>query len=353
MTEKHSYYYLHIDSKNRNDNENRADFRVNIPMALTNCSRVCLKSFSIENTFSNFVGNLTVLFWVEFYKSSDANLWIYKAFKIDFGENVSYIDNISLKDLLNTTFATAGKIFDIDNNQTHQFAAESAMDLNFDFSETDYKYKVRTNTANIHKLFSPCRILDKNIWTHMGFTNVLDIDGIDATLTYLNDKYQTTSTFNELKNDVYLKNRNIVDSYSQYTAVERTLQSNFASKLENHIKEIYVCSRELSTDTLRTNKENGISSTIGTHILENVVNDVPKFSYLHKEINFPSYHRLPQKNIQSFSIQILDHDFKEFDDETLPDFKLVLQFEQTLEIEYHKEMFEAYNTEGYKLGHQF
>ena len=60
MTEKHAYYYLHIDSKHRRIGDKRNDFRVFIPQTLTNCSRVALKSFSIENTFSNLIGNYSV-----------------------------------------------------------------------------------------------------------------------------------------------------------------------------------------------------------------------------------------------------------------------------------------------------
>ena len=358
MTERHAYYYLHVDSRHRTSGDNRGDFRVYVPQTLTNCSRVALKSFSIENSFSNLTGNYEILYWVEFYRSGAATDWSFKVFYIDLQGNGTYIGNTALKDLLNEKFGEVSNIKEFQLNgdlhnigiadSNHKFATEAAMDIHFDFNETTFKYSILTSTATVHKLFAPFKLTDENLWTHMGFrsNDVMTVGNIPQMLSHLNSFYG--ADYGGMEMDVYLINNYTIDSLSSLSAPNRTLTADFASKLENHISELYVCSKELSNDALRT-LNNG--QTVITHILENVVNNVPKFSYLHKEINFPSYHRLPQKNIQSFSIQILDANFNTFDEKALPDFKLVLQFEQTLEIEYHKEMFQAYNLEGYKQGH--
>ena len=67
----------------------------------------------------------------------------------------------------------------------------------------------------------------------------------------------------------------------------------------------------------------------------------------------PFWNKLSKGIIRSFDIQILDHNNIEIENEAMPDYTLCLLFEIQDEIEYHKEFIEAYNLEGYRLGHPF
>ena len=59
MTERHHYKYVVLDSSKESGNAVRAKFNVQIPHGITNASRVCVKSFSIEKKlhFQTFISD--------------------------------------------------------------------------------------------------------------------------------------------------------------------------------------------------------------------------------------------------------------------------------------------------------
>ena len=52
MSDHKNLKYVHVDSKNRHYGDSKTRFNVSIP-SFNHCTRVCLKDFSIANTFGN------------------------------------------------------------------------------------------------------------------------------------------------------------------------------------------------------------------------------------------------------------------------------------------------------------
>ena len=87
----------------RNPNDNKANFQVQFQSPLQNVTRVCVKSFSIPNTFGNVIGDLSNVKWVEFLHSGGG--WTYQVFKFNINNlvaNTNYIDNATLATHLGT-----------------------------------------------------------------------------------------------------------------------------------------------------------------------------------------------------------------------------------------------------------
>ena len=61
--------YVIIDSSKENHNSVDAKFKVQIPQGITGTTRVCVKSFSMPNSYHNIYGDLKTAKFVEFYRS--------------------------------------------------------------------------------------------------------------------------------------------------------------------------------------------------------------------------------------------------------------------------------------------
>ena len=96
--------------------------------------------------------------------------------------------------------------------------------------------------------------------------------------------------------------------------------------------------------------ENGILRK--TDILESIVNNVPKFSYIHHAADTLYFHNLNRADVTKFDLRLYEgDDMKALVDEVLPDWNAVLVFEQNLETEYHKEDTARMKDYAYSLGH--
>ena len=73
--DRHHYKYVVIDSSKHINQSVTADFTVQVPHGLNNCSRVCVKSFTMPNNFHNVYGNIKEVQWVEFWKPSAPSNW--------------------------------------------------------------------------------------------------------------------------------------------------------------------------------------------------------------------------------------------------------------------------------------
>jgi hypothetical protein len=88
-----------------------------------------------------------------------------------------------------------------------------------------------------------------------------------------------------------------------------------------------------------------------TDILESIVNNVPKFPYIHHSADTLYFHTL-KADVTKFDMRLYEgDDMKALVDEVLPDWSAVLVFEQNLEIEYHKEETARLNNYAYTVGH--
>jgi len=56
MENLHHYKYVIIDSSKENHNNVDAKFKVQIPQGITGTTRVCVKSFSMPNSYHNIYG---------------------------------------------------------------------------------------------------------------------------------------------------------------------------------------------------------------------------------------------------------------------------------------------------------
>ena len=61
MENRHHYKYVIIDSSKENQNSVDAKFKVQIPQGITGTTRVCVKSFSMPNSYHNIYGDLKTL----------------------------------------------------------------------------------------------------------------------------------------------------------------------------------------------------------------------------------------------------------------------------------------------------
>ena len=89
-----------------------------------------------------------------------------------------------------------------------------------------------------------------------------------------------------------------------------------------------------------------------TDILETIINNVPKYGYIHHSADTLYFHNLNRADVHKFDLRLYEgDDMQSLDDEELPNWSAVLVFEQNLEIEYHKEDTHKMNEFAYTLGH--
>ena len=75
--------YVVIDSSKENHNSVDAKFKVQIPQGITGTTRVCVKSFSMPNSYHNIYGDLKTSKFVEFYCPTSGGDWVYEVFSFN------------------------------------------------------------------------------------------------------------------------------------------------------------------------------------------------------------------------------------------------------------------------------
>ena len=167
--------YIHIDSS-RMDKAN--DFRVHLPHGFENCTRLCVKSFSIPNTIGNAYKQLGELHFAEFMKpngESGVGDWVSKHFYVKLDDIPKYTNNTEIVSHINTKIAN-GEVYDYDTGaQTHTFIGEDPLEIVFAYDENTYQmtYKVSqstlTDNTNI-KVFYPINHNNNPfLWESLGF----------------------------------------------------------------------------------------------------------------------------------------------------------------------------------------
>ena len=69
--------YVIIDSSKENHNSVDAKFKVQIPQGITGTTRVCVKSFSMPNSYHNIYGDLKTVKFVEFYRPTSGGDYLF------------------------------------------------------------------------------------------------------------------------------------------------------------------------------------------------------------------------------------------------------------------------------------
>jgi hypothetical protein len=101
MENRHHYKYVVIDSSKENHNSVDAKFKVQIPQGITGTTRVCVKSFSMPNSYHNIYGDLKTAKFVEFYRPTSGGDWVYEVFSFNLGEGYTETDNLVIKSSTN------------------------------------------------------------------------------------------------------------------------------------------------------------------------------------------------------------------------------------------------------------
>ena len=94
MENRHHYKYVVIDSSKENHNSVDARFKVQIPQGITGTTRVCVKSFSMPNSYHNIYGDLKTAKFVEFYRPTSGGDWVYEVFSFNLKEGYTETDNL-------------------------------------------------------------------------------------------------------------------------------------------------------------------------------------------------------------------------------------------------------------------
>ena len=95
MENRHHYKYVIIDSSKEKHNSVDAKFKVQIPQGITGTTRVCVKSFSMPNSYHNIYGDLKTAKFVEFYRPTSDGAWVYEVFRFNnLAEGYTETDNL-------------------------------------------------------------------------------------------------------------------------------------------------------------------------------------------------------------------------------------------------------------------
>jgi len=131
---------------------------------------------------------------------------------------------------------------------------------------------------------------------------------------------------NQLLKNIYAK---AMRDITEKTLNIRHIYAGHASKHENHIGKINLCSYLASESYIM-----GDNGTLrNTDILDSIVNNVTKFSYIHHSADTLYFHNLNRSDIHKFDLRLYEgDDMKALVDEVLPNWSAVLVFEQNLEI---------------------
>ena len=354
MSESQSLKYVHVDSVNRRAGESKSRITVQVPQGLENCSKVALKSFSIPNTFPNMINKK--IEWIEMVQTVENgnNKWKISLFTIqlnDLDPNQQYLDNLTLQSVLQTKFTNEaqaiikktdisddGLAFTNSGQLSHQVGSETAMPITITYDTQNFIFKIsgKQNVATKHKFV----ILyddesDESLWPTMGYNSNKLIKKNEIS-QFLSESYQSlvnsptaldyNNGNNQLLKNLYGKDMRDV---TENTEKNRSIYAGHASKHENHIGKIDLCS-DLASDSFIMG-ENGILRK--TDILESIVNDVPKFSYIQHSADTLYFHNLNKANVTKFDMRLYEgDDMKALANEVLPDWSAVLVFEQNLEI---------------------
>jgi len=355
MSSSHNYKHLHIDTRHRASTASKSDFTVLVPHGLTGATRVCLKSFSIPNSFGNLAGSNRFLYWNEHYNNNVSPFtWFKKTFYIDLSPLAavsSYATNVELANAMNVEFSAGDRIFYLETGgTTHQFASEAEMGISVVYDTETYEFTFTFTQSGKHKVFVPAVLdLQGSIWENIGFSEAKCATASEASsiLNVLNSKI--VNSYTDIQTNTLLQTFYIADAFSSNDLEDRVISSDVPSVHENHIQRLYVCSDALVSDALVMEG----TTAIPTNILDEVVNEVPKFSYLHKEMSsLPMWNRLLNPRMNKFDIKLLDQYGSAIPDDAMPDYHMTLMFEVVQEIEYTRDEIEDNNLQGFQMAHR-
>ena len=282
-------------------------------------------------------------------------------FYIDLADVPSYTQNAEIVTFINDKLQNEVYDFDTKTVGTHRFGTEDPLEINFSYDETNYIFNYKVSQTMLTqdlgvKVFSPLMYQnDAGLWNHFGYTEINHMIAIYSA-DYLTTPAEAVDNLNTGYKTIYPLLIDVpagVENYITYSIFnrtwpylriagvpsisnssnDRTAESGGHSTHENHFSQLYICSDTLCTDSMLCNND----TAVPTNILACVMNDQPKFSYLHFQTNTPAWNKLKDTKIQEFDIKIRDHRGRDIPTENLPNFNMTLVFETIDKIDYQKE----------------
>ena len=185
-----------IDSSKENHNAVDAKFKVQIPRGITGTTRVCVKSFSMPNSYHNIYGDLikTAKF-VEFYRPTPESDWVYEVFTFNLKEGYTETDNLFLEIQSKFTNASGNEITrESDGSTTVQHIGEidTPTIVSVSHDSSNYLNSLSFDSGTQDKVIG-LYVDDQNkhtIWESLGFdkrriVKQTDLDQIQAQLNSL------------------------------------------------------------------------------------------------------------------------------------------------------------------------
>lgn len=354
MTERHHYKYVILDSSKENHNAVQAKFNVQIPHGITNASRVCVKSFSMPNSYHNVYGDLAKVRFVEFFRPTAGADWVYEIFNFNlpqgYFETGDLITEIQNK-FTNTSGTEITRESDGSTTVQHTGQADSPTTVTVSHSTSSYLNSLVFDSGGQHKAIG-LLVEDQNqhtIWESLGFTkkDIVKVSDIPSIVEVLNDLPSGASP-EVIKASFSTYIRGCLSSGS---ADSRTLTSPHAGTHENH-PGLYIASQALGNDTMvGKSADDSVMVAHNSDVIQYINKTVGKFAHITYHAEIPMWTVLTKNYINNFDIEIRDHKGHLFPRSAIADFVLVLMFETVEEMEYNKDDIVAYNAMGYRLGH--
>ena len=166
--------YVIIDSSKENHNSVDAKFKVQIPQGITGTTRVCVKSFSMPNSYHNIYGDLNTAKFVEFYRPTPESDWVYEVFSFNLAEGYTETDNLFSEIQSKFTNASGNEITrESDGSTTVQHVGEidTPTIVSVSHNSTNYLNSLSFDSGTQDKVIG-LYVDDQNkhtIWESLGF----------------------------------------------------------------------------------------------------------------------------------------------------------------------------------------
>jgi len=371
MSEHTNLKYVHVDSKHRHASDSRTRFNVQIPHGFNHVTKVCVKDFSIPNTFSN-TKNIDIQ-WVEYKNVGTlANpLWNSAIFQavIPDEEKKPYMNNNEIQLMLQNVFTNTsqqqiktlrkfnsdGDEVDVADQYSHKVVTTgqtTPLSIVVQYDSDNYKFTITpedqsSNQGHIFMIFRDGdRLKETSIWEHLGFPkdSIPDLKAYKKVLSELINRKYHSGTLNYFDGLVFNNNNLVAKTINRPNKVIRSVS---IPTNENHVKYIHIASDVLGKDGYTM--KNG--SAVKTNILESVPNTSQKFSYLHHSNEQLGFHDLKGISLSHFDIILLDENYNEFDEDSIDDFKCTIVFQEVQEVIQTQEQIRRYADIAYSMAH--
>jgi len=353
MTERHHYKYVILDSSKENHNAVQAKFNVQIPHGITNASRVCVKSFTMPNSYHNVYGDLTKVRFVEFYRPTAGGNWVYEIFNFTLPEGYLETDDLITEIQTKFTNASGNEITRESDGATtvqHVGHTDTPTTVTVSHNTSSYLNTLVFDSGAQHKAIG-LLVEDQNkhtIWESLGFDKrrILKESDIVGIRDLLNDL--PSGAFPSFLNVDHVRG---CSSTTASSAQDRTLTSPHAGTHENQ-PGLYIASKALGNDTMvGKSAEDSVMVAHHSDVLQYINKTVGKYAHITYHSEVPMWNVLTKNYINSFDIEIRDHKGHLYPRSAIADFVLVLMFETVEEMEYNKDDLVAYNAMAYRVGH--